>query len=81
MQGCSSSVTTDIVYLSTKSYTVATNSKLVTSSLCDSDSDCGDESEKDDESLQEAHKRMYSQWLKFCATNRALNGDIQEFRI
>ena len=35
-------------------------------------------SEKDDESLQEAYERMYIQWLKVCATNCALNDEIQE---
>ena len=35
---------------------------------------------KDDESLQEAYERMYTQWLKMYATNRALNSEIQELR-
>ena len=59
---------------------VATKSKSETSSLCDSDSDCGVEFEKDNEPLQEAYEKMYSQWLKFCATNRALTSKIQELR-
>ena len=46
--------------------------------MCDSDSNSEDESEKDDESLQEAYEN--TQWLKVCATNRALNGEIQELR-
>ena len=80
VQGCPGSVATEIVCLSIKSDTVATNSKIASNSLCDFDSDCGDESEKDDENLQEAYEKMYSQWLKVCATNRALNNEIQELR-
>ena len=48
--------------------------------MCDSDSDSGDKSKSDNESLQEAYEKMYSQWLKICATNRALNDEIQELR-
>ena len=48
MQGRSASVAIDIVCLSIKSDTIATCSKLATNSLCDSDSDCEDEFEKDD---------------------------------
>ena len=80
VQGRLGFVTTDYVCLSVKSDTIATNSKIASNSLCDSDLDCGDESEKDDESLQEAYEKMYTQWLKVCATNRALNGEIQELR-
>ena len=58
VQGCSGSVATYIVYLSIKSDIVATDSKTTSSSLCDSDSDCGDECEKDNESLQEAYEKM-----------------------
>ena len=54
MQGCLGFIATDTICLSTKSDTVAIDSKSATSSLCDLDSDCGDESEKDDESLLEA---------------------------
>ena len=42
--------------------------------------DCGDESKKDDESLHEAYKKMYGQWLKVCASNCALNGEIHVLR-
>ena len=75
---CLESVATNTVCLSIKSYTVATNSKTASSSLWYSDSDYGDESEKDNESLQEAYEKMYIQWLKVCATNRAMNDEIQE---
>ena len=69
VQGHSRSVVTYVVYTSVKSYTVATKSKIIASSLCDSDSDNRDESENDNESLQEAYERMCSQWLRICATN------------
>ena len=54
------SVATDTVYLSVKSNSVATEGKATTSGSCNSDSDSGDESEKDDESLQEAYEKMYT---------------------
>ena len=54
MQGCLGSIATDTICLSTKSDTTAIDSKSATSSLCDSDSNCGDESDKDNESLLEA---------------------------
>ena len=69
MQGRSGSVATDTVCLSAKSDTVAIDNKSATRSLCDSNSDYGDESEKDDESLQEAYEKMYTQWLKICVTS------------
>ena len=65
------SVATDTISFSVKSGTVATDSKSASSSLCDSNLDCGDESEKDDE--KEEYEKMYTQWLKVCATNWALN--------
>ena len=71
-------VAIDTVCLSIILDIVATDSKTTSSSLCDFDSDCGDESEKEDESLQEAYEKMYTQWLKMCATNRALNSEVQE---
>ena len=80
MQGCLGSVATDFVCLFIKSDTVTTDSKAASSSLCDSDSDCGDKSEKDDESLQKAYEKMYTQWLKVYATNQELNDEIQELR-
>ena len=46
--------------------------------MCGSDSNSGYESENDDESLQDAYEKMYSQWLKVCATNRALSDEIQK---
>ena len=60
MQGHSGAVTIDVVYLSMKSYTIAIDNKSATSSVCDSESDCGAESKKDDESLQEVYEKMYS---------------------
>ena len=51
MQGRSGFVTTDIVYLSAKTDIVATDSISAINSLCDLNSDCGDEYEKDNESL------------------------------
>ena len=63
-----------------KSYTIAIDSKSTTSCEFYSDSDYGDESEKDDESLQAAYEKMYSQCLKVGATNHALKGEIQELR-
>ena len=51
IQGHSGSVATNTVSLSAKSDTVAIEGKSTTSSSCDSDSDYGDEFEKDDESL------------------------------
>ena len=71
VQGRSGSVTINIICLFVKS-----GNKITSNSLCDSDSDCGDEFEKEDESLQEAYEKMYTQWLKVCATNRVLNGEI-----
>ena len=80
MQGRSDSVAIDTICLSAKLDTVVTDSKLATNSLCDSDLEYGDEFVKDDESLQEAYERMYTQRLKVCVTNRALNGEIQALR-
>ena len=48
--------------------------------MYDSKSDYGDDSKKDDESLQEVYEKMYTQWLKVYATNRALHSEIQELR-
>ena len=50
--------------------------KLATKSDYGSEFDCGDESTKDDESLHEASESMYTQWLKMCASNGALNSEI-----
>ena len=69
MQGRSGSVATNIICLSVKSDIIATDNKSATSSLCNSDSNYGDESAKDDESLQEAYEKMYTQLLKAYATN------------
>ena len=76
MQGCAG-VVTESVCFSAKSGYVALENKSATNSDCGSEFDCGDESEKDDESLHEAYEKMYAQWLKVCASNRALNGKIQ----
>ena len=76
MQGHSGSVVIDIVCLSVKLDIVATDSKSASSSLYNSDSDYGDQFEKDNESLQEAYRNMYTQWMKVCVTNRALNSEI-----
>ena len=46
--------------------------------MCDSDPDYEDESKKDDESLQEAYEKMYTQWLKVYGTNQVLNSRIQK---
>ena len=51
MNECSGSVATDTVCLSVKSDSIATESMTTTSGSCDSDSDNGDEYEKDDEFL------------------------------
>ena len=51
---------TYIVCMSAKSDIVAIESKTAASCLCESDSNSGDEFEKDDESLQEAYEKMYS---------------------
>ena len=77
MQGRSDFVATDSVCLSMKSNIVATDNKSATSSTCHSDSNSGDDSKKDDESLQEAYKKIYTQWLKVSASNQALNSEIQ----
>ena len=53
------------------------DNKTSFSSLCDFDLDYRDKSEKDDESLHETYEKMYTQWLKVFATNRALNNKIQ----
>ena len=58
VQGRSGFVATEIVCMSVKSNIVAIDSKTTTSSLCESDSDNGDESINEDESLQEAYERM-----------------------
>ena len=52
-----------------KSYTVTIDNKSITSSVFHSASDCGDESEMDDESLQEVYEKMSTQWLNMCASN------------
>ena len=80
MQGRSGSVARDTIYLSAKSDTITTDSKSTTSTVCDLDLNCGDESEKVDESLQAAYEKMYTQWLKVCATNHAQTIEIQELR-
>ena len=69
VQGCSGFVATDTVYMFVKLDTLATDSKTAANSLCGSASNSGDESENDDKSLQEAYEKMYTQWLKVCATN------------
>ena len=51
VQGHSGFVATDVVCMFVKSDTVATKSKTTANSLCDSDSDSGDEFENDNESL------------------------------
>ena len=61
INGHSGSIATDTVCLSVKSDSVAIENKVATSGLCDSDSDNGDESEKDDESLKKAYEKMYTQ--------------------
>ena len=53
-----------------KADSIATKSKAATNDSCDFDSDSGDESEKDDESLQEAYEKMYTQQLKVCASTK-----------
>ena len=45
--------------------------------MCHSESECGDESNKADDSLHEAYEKMYTQWLRVCASNQALNSEIQ----
>ena len=80
MKDCSEPVTTDTIFLSVKSNSVATECKASTSHSHESDLDSGEESEKDLESLQEAYENMYTQWLKVCASNRAINGEIQVLR-
>ena len=72
MQGCAG-VVTDSVCLSAKTVSVALENKSVKSEC---EFDCGDEYEKDDESLHEAYEKMYGQWIKVCSSNRALNGEI-----
>ena len=66
--------------MSIKLDTIATESKIVASSLCGSDSNSGDKSENNDESLQETYEKMYTQWLKVCAAIRALGSENQERR-
>ena len=56
----SGSIATNTIYLSMKSDSITIESKAATSGSCDSDSDSGDESEKDDESLQEAYEKIYT---------------------
>ena len=60
--------------MAAKSGSVALENKLETNSNCGSESDGGDEPDKDDQSL--AYEKMYAQWLKVCAANRALNSEI-----
>ena len=55
VQGLSRFVAIGTICLSAKSDTVATNSKITSSSLYCSDSDIGDESKNDDESLDKAY--------------------------
>ena len=78
VQGYLGSVATDSVYLFVKLDTIALDSKIESIILCGSNSDSGEESENDDEYLQEAYEKMYTLWLKVCATNRALDSENQE---
>ena len=72
VQGCTVAIVIDDVCKSVKSDIIVTISKTVASNLRESDLDSGDESENDDDSLQEAYEKMYTQWLKVCATNHTL---------
>ena len=78
VQGRSGFVATNNVSLSIKSDAVAIDNKITSSNLCNSDSENGDESRNDNESLQEAYEKMYTQWLKVSATNQALSGRNHE---
>ena len=69
VQGRLGFVATEVICMCVKSNTVAIDSKTTSSNLCCSDPDNGDKFEKDDESLQEAYEKMYTQWLKVFATN------------
>ena len=60
MQGHLGFVATYVVCMPIKSDIVATYSKKTAISLCGSNSDSGDESKNDNESLQEAYKKMYT---------------------
>ena len=80
MKDCSEPVATDTICLSVKSDSSVIECKAKTSHSHESDLDNGEESKKDEESLQEAYEKMYTQWLKVCASNCALNGEIQVLR-
>ena len=75
MQG-RAGVATKSVCLSAKSGSVVLENKSKTKSDCCSESNYGNESEKDDESLHEAYKKMYAQLPKVCTSNHALNSEI-----
>ena len=45
-----------------------------------SDSESEDEFENDDESLQKAYEKIYTQWLTVYATNQAMSSEIQNLR-
>ena len=79
MQG-HSGVSTDSVCLSAKTVSVALENKSITKSEYGSEFASGDESKKDDESLHEAYKKMYAQWLKVWTSIRALNSEIHVLR-
>ena len=53
-------IATKLVCLSANSGSIALENKLATNSDYGSESDCGDEFEKDDESVHEAHEKMYA---------------------
>ena len=53
-------VATESICLSTKSGSIALENKSAAGSVCGLESDCGDESNKDNESLHEAYKKMYT---------------------
>ena len=79
-KGRSGVVAIDTVYMSVKLDIVALDSKTTTNSSCGFDLDNGNEFENNNESLQEAYEKMYTQWLKVCAINRALGSENQELR-
>ena len=51
--------------------TVATECKTTTNNQSGSDSESRDEFENDDESLQDAYEKMYTQWLQVYTNNCA----------
>ena len=73
-------VATDYVCLSAKIIFVALENKSATRSECGSESNCRDEYEKDDKSLHKAYEKISAPWIKVCASNRALNSEIQVLR-